>query len=84
MISIPSTPPEGAIYPTDWHSINVLANTEVRQLSEDTFELRSASHTVVLNKVAFNLYRDGSEAGNAIFDNYCERNGLHAVPRTDK
>lgn len=65
-------------YPTDWHSID--ANTEVscRQLSDNTYQLRSPTHTLTLNKEGFDLYRDNTLQGQVIFGDWCARNNVAA------
>lgn len=69
--------PEG--YYTDWHMVNDLLKVEVRQLSDDTFQLKSPTHSITINREGFDLYRDGSVAGQAIFDDWCLRNKIVPV-----
>lgn len=71
-------------FPTDWRPVNVISGIDCRQLSFDTFELRSASHTLVVTKEGFNLYRDGSQEGQMRFEKYLEDNGIELIPREDK
>ena len=68
------------IYPTDWHMVNDLLKTEVRQLSFDTYQLRTPTHTIIINQEGFDLSRDGSLAGEAIFEDWLVRNKVMAHP----
>ncbi|MFY3742100.1 MAG: hypothetical protein HMLIMOIP_002564 [Candidatus Nitrosomirales archaeon] len=70
-------------FPTPWHMINALLEVECRQLDFDTYELRSPSHTLTLNKEGFNLYRDDSTQGQVIFEDWLDRNNIVSVPRDD-
>ena len=71
-----------AIFPTDWHTIDAITGIECRQLTEDTYQLRSPSHSLTVNKEGFDLYRDDTAAGHAIFEDWCHRNNIVAVQRT--
>lgn len=51
-----------SIYPTDWHLMDVIAGIECRQLSDDTYELRSATTSLTLNKEGFEIFRRGNVA----------------------
>lgn len=68
---------------SDWHIINEPLRVESRQVSLDTYQLRSPTHTVTLNKEGFDLYRDGSHQGMVVFEDWCERNNIVAIPRDD-
>lgn len=69
--------------PTKWRPIDAVTGVEVRQTTEDTYELRSAVYFLILNKEGFDLYRDFTEAGQAIFEDWCFRHNVVAQPRTD-
>jgi hypothetical protein len=72
---------EDAPFPTEWHDIDVLAGTECRQLTENTFELRSFSHTIVVDREGFDLYREDS-TGHAIqFEEWCKAHNIVAMER---
>ncbi len=84
MISTPNTPPEeGAIYPTEWHLFDAIANVECRQLSDDTFELRSPTHSITVNRVGFDLYRDNTQEGRETFEKWFDEHGLTTTVRDD-
>lgn len=68
-------------YPTDWHTFDVLRDIESRQLSADTFEIRDKRYTMVLDLEGYNLFRDDSPQGQAIFDDWMVRNDVHAFDR---
>lgn len=69
-----------AEFPTDWHMANALTNVEVRQLSEDTYELRSASYTMKVDATGFNLFRHDTLA----FEAYVDAHNIATVARTDR
>ena len=71
-------PPE---YPTEWHDIDALTETECRQISEQEYELRTPAYTITLNREGFSLYRDDTLAGKAIFTDWCVRHDVVTVPR---
>jgi hypothetical protein len=71
---------EDPVYPGAWRDANYLLGTQVRQISFDTYQLRSASHQITINHEGFDLYRDGSPAGQTIFEDWCSRNNIVAVP----
>ena len=75
--------PEEKVFPTEWHVIDSIAGIECRQTSEETYQLRSSSHIITVNQEGFDLYRDNSDAGRAIFEDWCARFAIIAVPRTD-
>lgn len=79
MTSTPSTSSE-PIYPTEWHTIDSVAGVDCRQLSLDTYQLKSEDHTVTLNKEGFSLSRDNSPQGRVIFHDWCARNKIEPEP----
>ncbi len=44
---------------SDWHVIDAITGIEARQISFDTFQIKSSSHILTLNREGFNLYREG-------------------------
>jgi hypothetical protein len=75
---------EEVTFPTEWRHIDIILDVECRQVNVDTFELRSASHTLTISRVGFDLYRDSTIAGQVIFENWLDKNGILPVPREDK
>ena len=70
----------GPIYPTDWRTIDSLVPIDCRNLSDDTYQLRSPSHTITINAEGFELFRSGdSKAWNKWLDD----NNIESVPRDD-
>lgn len=67
-------------WPTDWHIINVITGVEARQISMDTFQLKTASHTVTLNQEGFNLYRSGPAEA---FDKWLDEHHIVSEMRND-
>lgn len=63
-------------YPTDWHMIDFELDVECRQISMDTFELRSPKHIMMLNAEGFNLWRDNTLQGQLIFQDWLVRNDI--------
>jgi hypothetical protein len=61
-----STPEDGMLYPTEWQpvkfidpeSIEGTVNFEYRQLSEDTYEIRSHISVIMVNKEGYTLFLD--------------------------
>lgn len=49
-------------YPTEWRMLDSLNEIEVRQVTADTYELRSPTRKVTVNSEAFDLYRTNSDA----------------------
>lgn len=77
----PVTPiPTDSEFTDEWHMINQLTRTECRQLSDDTFQLRNASHTLTVNKEGFDLYRSDTPA----FEKWMDDNSIVATPRNTK
>lgn len=70
-------------WPTDWHMLDDILKIECRQLSADTYQLRSLSHSITLNSEGFNLYRDHTPQGQVIFEDWCNRNQIVSEPRDD-
>lgn len=64
-------------YPTEWHTVNDLLNVDCRQLTDDTFELRSPSHTIIVDSEGFNLYRTNID----VFEKWVEDKGITASVR---
>lgn len=75
----PTTSEEEAAYPTPWRMFDSVVRIECRQLSDDTYELRSLTHTLVVTKEAFDLYRSEGE----LFSQWMYRHGVKAIPRAD-
>lgn len=69
-----------AIFPTEWHPVNDPMGVEVRQLSDDTYELRSPSHTITIDSEGFNHYR----TSDSTFEMWMFNHKIEAVARTDK
>lgn len=77
MTDIPDTKP---IYPSNWRPLDIQANIEVRNLSDDTYQMRSPTHTITIPSEGFNLFREEtSEAWNK----YLKDNNIKSVPRED-
>lgn len=70
-------------YPTQWHLIDSESDIECRQVSPALYQLRSATHFLVLSKEGFDLYRDNSPQGQAIYEDWCDRNHIVSTLRTD-
>lgn len=70
-------------WPTDWHSIDVELNAECRQVSHDTFQVRSPTHMVTINSEGFNLWRDNSLDGQLTFEHWLDDQGIRPEPRRD-
>lgn len=75
---------DGPVTPTptddEWHMINQLTRTECRQMSDDTFQLRTPSHMITINKEGFDLYRLDPIA----FEKWLDDNSIVATPRNTK
>ncbi|HEY0771015.1 MAG TPA: hypothetical protein VGD31_11850 [Sphingobacteriaceae bacterium] len=67
-------------YPTDWHTADELNKIEVRQTSEDTFQLRSPTHTITITKEGFDIFRS-SNLG--LWNSYLANNNIEFHPRDD-
>lgn len=67
----------GSKWPTEWHTINVITEVEARQTSFDTFQLRSKTHTITLNKEGFDLYRSGPDE---LFSKWLNENHIKIEP----
>lgn len=72
-----------AVYPTEWVAFN--DTTEYRGLTADTFEIRSPTHFLVLNREGFKLYveRDGTVYANLIFEDWLARHNIVPTVRDD-
>lgn len=70
-------------YPTDWHPFNYADSIECRQVSFDTYQLRSKLYVLTLDTEGFNLYRDGTPQGQVIFEDWRKRNQIEPVRRDD-
>ncbi len=66
-------------YPTKWHVINDPIGLECRQISVDTYELRTATHVVRVNKEGFDLYRES----DVLFDKWLKDNNIPIQERHD-
>lgn len=84
MTNIPNTPStsieEKPIYPTEWHMLDSLTHVECRQLSDDTYQLRSATHSITINTEGFNIYR---ESVASKWNRWLEANDIQSIPRDD-
>jgi len=69
-------------YSTEWHLLDAEEKVECRQLSLDTYELRSPTHLITLSHEGFALYLDNSEAGKIIFQDWCQRHNVMSELRT--
>lgn len=58
--SIPDSPDEGGIYPTKWVMLDPDTQIQYRQTTDNTYQLKSLSHILTINKEGFDLYRYGS------------------------
>jgi hypothetical protein len=67
---------EDPVYPTAWHLIDSLSNIECRQLSFDTYQLKSLTNIITINKEGFDLYRDHTSQGQVIFTDWMRRNNI--------
>jgi hypothetical protein len=67
-------------YPTEWHMIDDINKIECRQLSDDTYQLKSLSHILTINKEGFNLFRDHSPQGAVIWNDWLKRNNIISEP----
>lgn len=76
LTSTPNTTAESE-YPTDWHMIDDIAKVQCRQVSHDTYQLRTYTHVMTINKEGFDLYRADDQA----FDEWCTKNKIVAIPR---
>lgn len=70
-------------YPTEWHFIDTENDIQCRQITPFTYQLRSVSHFLTLTKEGFDLYRDNSPQGQAIYEDWCDRNHIVSTLRTD-
>jgi hypothetical protein len=50
--------PKESEFPTAWRSLDLETGVECRQLSLETFELRSEYSVIILDVEGFNLYRE--------------------------
>jgi hypothetical protein len=55
-------PKEESEFPTPWRPLDIELGIECRQLSLETYELRSAHSVIILDVEGFNLYRDSNPA----------------------
>lgn len=78
-------------YPTEWHMIDAINNIECRQMSYDSYQLRSRVHTITINKEGLDLFREsmtdtymsgtvGSKWNKYLRDNY---HNIKSEPRDD-
>lgn len=79
----PSLERVDAMYPTEWHVLDEIGQVEYRQHSDDTHELRSPTHSIILNTEGFNLYLDNTLQGQVIFEDWCTRHNIEPTIRTD-
>lgn len=63
----------------DWHIIDCLTQVECRQISLDTYQLRSPTHEITINKEGFDLYREDRDK----FEKWVDDNKVVSVVRTD-
>jgi hypothetical protein len=70
-------------YPTEWHHIDILKGVECRQMSDDTFQLRSISHMLTVDREGFNHYRNGTIDGLRKFEDWMAKHEIVSVPRDD-
>lgn len=89
MTSTPSIPAEdGTIYPTEWQQVsfkepNTLANKlsfEYRQLTDDTYQVRSPDAMITITKKGFALFTDSRKSRDW---NEWLRLNAKSVPRED-
>lgn len=75
----------GPIYPTEWHTIDSLSNIECRQLTDDTYQLRSPTYDIIVNSEGFELYRQNKDhtLGYTVFENWYEEHYNHPIYRKD-
>jgi hypothetical protein len=84
LTSIPSTGPDDfTVYPSEWHTWDYHLGIEVRHLEPDKYQLKSKTHLLTISKEGFDLYRDRTESGRVIFDDWCIRHGILATLRID-
>ncbi len=62
-----------------WRTIDHLNGIEMRQEGLDTYTLRSATHTVIVNSEGWDAYRQGG----ADWNSWMQRNNVGARVRDD-
>lgn len=77
LTSTPNTPND-PIYPTEWRVIDALSGIEHRQMSDDTHQLRSPAHAIMINTEGFKIFR---EQNAAAWYRWLDDNNLEAFPR---
>jgi hypothetical protein len=83
LTSLPVEEDDVNSFPSDWHPIDILKGVECRQVSLDTFQLRSASHMLTLNREGFDYYRNGTTRGFQQFEEWMIKHEIVSVPRDD-
>jgi len=82
LTNIPSIPADSVSeYPTKWHPIDALNGVECRQLSDDTYQLRSPITVITINAEGFALYRDHTFDGQLSFNVWLRDNNIVAYDR---
>ncbi len=74
-----TTPSISSSFAKEWRVIDVIANIKCRQLTEDTFQLKSPSHVITVNREGFDLYRTNIDA----FETWVDDHEIKAVEITD-
>lgn len=84
MTNTPSTSTEEPIYPTEWRRMDIFDVTEVRQTSDDTYQIRTPYKVITINSEGFRLYRNclAIQDFNA-FDVWVKEHGAIVTPRKD-
>lgn len=72
-----SEPYPSEFLPTPWRYIDLMDAIEVRQLSLDTFEIRSPRVQIQVNREGFDAYRQDADT----FEDWCTVNNVEPKPR---
>lgn len=70
---------EASSFPTDWHFIDVIMGVECRQVTLDTYQLRTSSESVTVDSTGFKAYRTSQEA----FEQWMNNNNIQVLVRED-
>jgi hypothetical protein len=63
-----------------WRLLDALSDIEIRQISLDTYEMRSPTHHIMINQEGFDLFRSNDSAK---WNRWLKDHNIVSVPRDD-
>jgi hypothetical protein len=73
---------EDDYYPSNWCDVD--PGIEARRIALDTFELRSETHVMLLDREGFDLYLKQTEKGDCLdFKAWCKNHNVESRQRED-